>query len=180
MQYISILFTPGSPLPLPLGVSQHVPFHLLILSYCFLCSSPLFFFVTQQVQLMLPAGTLSADVNLTLAGLEQVTLAPVSSWVAMSRRQHCTAPLSILWLFHSCLSLSRGVSWAVEGDDVLPRAEHSLSFILNTLPSCYIDCRRKLLWPRLKALISGYKHNEHLSVGISIISTYQWIWVQLI
>lgn len=44
MQYILILFTPGSPLPLPPGVSQHVPFRLLILSYCFLCSSPPFLF----------------------------------------------------------------------------------------------------------------------------------------
>lgn len=159
MQYILILFTPGSPLPLPLGISQHGPLHLLILSYCFLCSSPLFFFVTQQVQLMLPAGTLSADDNLTLS---RSRAGNYSYSELLSRHVQKTAlhgtllhPLAFPFLSFPlpwCLLSSRG--WRC------PTSGWALTVLYSQhLPSCYIDCRRKLLWPRLKALISGYKHN---------------------
>lgn len=159
MQYVLILFTPGSPLPLPLGISQHGPLHLLILSYCFLCSSPLFFFVTQQVQLMLPAGTLSADDNLTLS---RSRAGNYSYSELLSRHVQKTAlhgtllhPLAFPFLYFPllwCLLSSRG--WRC------PTSGWALTVLYSQhLPSCYIDCRRKLLWPRLKALISGYKHN---------------------
>lgn len=134
MQYVLILFTPGSPLPLPLGVSQHGPLHLLILSYCFLCSSPLFFFVTQQVQLMLPAGTLSADDNLTLS---RSRAGNYSYSELLSRHVQKTALHGTLLHPLAFPFLSFPLPWCLlssRGDDVLPRAEHSQSFILNTYP----------------------------------------------
>lgn len=157
LQCILVLFTPGSPLPLPLGVSQHVPFHLLILSYCVLCSSPLFFFVTQQVQLMLPAGTLSVDVSLTLCRSRAGSYREL-----LSRHVQKTALHSILLhpLAFPSFSFPRPWCHLSSRGWRCPTLGWALTVLYSQhLPSCYIDRRRKLLWPRLKALISGYKHN---------------------
>lgn len=156
-----ILFTPNSPLPLLLGVSQCVPFHLLILSY-FLCPPPppAFFFATQQVQLMLPAGTLTAGVNLTLCR----SRAGNSSYSELlSHHVQKTTLSSTLFRppafpFFSfplpwCLLSSRG--WPC------PTSGRALTVLYSQhFPTCYIDFSGQ-----------GWKH---LSVDISIIHTYQW------